>query len=474
MTSREPLDPGPEGTHSLRGRLLLFLLLAIALCAVLQAVGAYRGAIRQADEMFDFHLRQMAHSLRSGMPPPMWPPGPQFDDDIDFEVQIWGPDGAQLFRSPRSELPQSAVLGFSDVNVEGTSYRVYTVQTPIQTVQIAQDRSARNARARALAAHAVLPAALMAPLLMLVVWWVVSSSLVPLRRTQGQVASRAANDFSPLQETGLPDEVRPLVNELNLLFARVRTAFETQKNFVADAAHELRSPLTALKLQAQALRQDDLDTAGREQAIARLNQGIDRTIHLVEQLLALARAEADAPARDAKTPGNVAELHDVARLAVSDVLPRAQASGIDLGLVEDGGRPKGAGLRVRGDTESLRTLLRNLLDNAVKYTPAPGRVDVSLSPQADGSIHLVVEDSGPGIPEAERERVFDRFARGHGVQATQASGSGLGLAIARAVAERHGATLALGHSERLGGLRVTCRFPSLTLPVAAGSGLSPT
>lgn len=471
MPNAEPLDPGPEGTHSLRGRLLLFLLLAIALCAVLQAVGAYRGAIRQADEMFDFHLRQMAHSLRADVPPPMWPPGPQFDDDIDFEVQIWGPDGAQLFRSPRSELPQSAVLGFSDVTVQGTSYRVYTVQTPVQTVQIAQDRSARNARARALAARAVLPAALMAPLLMLVVWWVVSSSLVPLRRTQRSVASRAANDFSPLAGTGLPDEVRPLVDELNLLFARVRTAFETQKNFVADAAHELRSPLTALKLQAQALRQDDLPPTAREQAIARLNQGIDRTIHLVEQLLALARAETDAPARDAKTPDSVAELHDVARLAVADVLPRAQASGIDLGLADDSAKPASNGLRVRGDTESLRTLLRNLLDNAVKYTPAPGRVDVSLFPQVDGSVRLVVEDSGPGIPEAEHERVFDRFARGHDPQTTQVSGSGLGLAIARAVAQQHGATLVLDRSERLGGLRVTCSFPSLTLPAAAG--LSP-
>ncbi|RZA15781.1 MAG: two-component sensor histidine kinase, partial [Lysobacteraceae bacterium] len=155
--------------HSLRQRLLLFLLLAIAFAALLQGLGAYGAAVRQADEMFDQHLRQMAHTMRPGGPPPFAPPddGPE----MDFEIQIWGPDGVQLFRSPRSDLPQSAVLGFSDVSVQGISYRVYTVQTPMQTVQIAQNMSARDARARGLAFRAVLPVALMAPLLMAVVWW---------------------------------------------------------------------------------------------------------------------------------------------------------------------------------------------------------------------------------------------------------------------------------------------------------------
>lgn len=449
----------PRAPHSLRRRLLAFLLVSIGLFALLQGVGTYRAAVRQADEMFDLHLRQIAHSLRPGLPPPLWPPEAP-EDDIGFEVQIWGPDGAQLFRSPRSELPQSAVLGFSDVTVQGNVYRVYTVQTPVQTVQIAQDMGARNARARALAARAVVPVALLAPLLMLVVWWVVSASLAPLERTRRQVAARTGGDLAPLPEHDLPDEVRPLVVELNALFARARGELEARKNFVADAAHELRSPLTALKLQAQALRRpveagDDPGT--REAAVARLNQGIDRTIHLVEQLLALARAEG-GEATAAEPLHTATDLHEVARLAVADVLPHAQARGIDLGLDEASTHQA---LRVRGDTEALRALLRNLLDNAVKYTPAPGRVDVSLTREADQAV-LRVDDSGPGIPEAERERVFDRFIRGElAGAASRVTGSGLGLAIVRAIADRHGATLTLGSSPALGGLRVECRLPLL-------------
>ncbi|MES2283813.1 MAG: ATP-binding protein [Pseudomonadota bacterium] len=449
-----------QANHSLRGRLLWFILVAILLGAVLQAVTAYRGALQQADAMFDDHLQQVARSMRSGAPL-----GGSFEEGtdgngFDLYVQIWGPDGTQLFRSSRSTLPPRAVLGFSDVEANGNRYRVYSLQTPLQTVQIAQDLSARTARARALAARAVFPFALLTPLLMLAVWWVISRSLAPIERARKQVAQRAADDFSPLPNTDLPDEVRPLVDELNLLFGRVRGAFDAQKNFVADAAHELRSPLTALKLQAQALRKPDENPAEREAGVARLNQGIDRAIRLVEQLLALARAEAAGTPTGA-TPH--AALQDVVKLAVADVLPHAQHRQTDLGVVGD--LPQ-APVQVSGQPEALRVLLRNLLDNAVKYTPAGGRVDVSL--QLDrGQPLLRVEDSGPGIAEDERERVFDRFFRGSQTVAAantgegvQATGSGLGLAIVQAIAAQHGATLQLGRSERLGGLQVDVRFPA--------------
>ncbi len=478
--------PGaPTPAHSLRKRLLLLLLASIALFAAIQGVGAYRSALQQADALFDYHLRQMAHAMPRGADPR---PPPGDEEDFDFLVQIWGPDGAQLFRSPRSALPRSGVLGFSDVTVQGQAFRVYTVQTPWQTVQIAQDLDARNARARAIAAHAVLPVALMAPLLMLVVWWVVSRSLAPVERARRQVAVRAADDLSPLAADGLPDEVRPLVDELNGLFGRVREAFEAQQNFVADAAHELRSPLAALKLQAQALR----GGGGDEAAIARLNQGIDRAIHLVEQLLALARAEG-APAsvsssraegaptsvsssraegaptsvsssRADGTPASAwpsrandastrADLQDVIREAVGDVLPRARAAGIDLGLSPDA---LASPALVAGDAQALRMMLRNLLDNAVKYTLAPGRVDVDL--RAEGAAYvLTVDDSGPGIAPAERTRVFDRFYRAPAAHGT-ATGSGLGLSIVQAIARRHGAQLALDTAPGLGGLRVQVRL----------------
>lgn len=443
-----------SNTHSLRKRLLWFVLVAILLAAVLQAVTAYRGALRQADAMFDDHLQQMARSLRGGIPLGLPQAGAEDDPGYDLDVQIWGQDGTQIFRSTRSALPPRAVLGFSDVEAHGNRYRVYTLQTPLQTVQIAQDLSARTARARVLALRAVLPFAWLTPLLMLAVWWIIKRSLAPIERTRRVVASRAADDFSPLDGAGLPDEVRPLVDELNLLFGRVRQAFEAQKNFVADAAHELRSPLTALKLQAQTLRRLDADPAAREAGIARLNQGIDRAIRGVEQLLLLAREEAGSD-QGAGTAARV-DLRQVVQLAVADVLPQARHKRIDLGLAGDpAAQPMLAMPEVSGQLEALRILLRNLLENAIKYTPPGGQVDVSLELR-QGQPVLTVEDSGPGIAPENRPRVFDRFFRAS--DTAQETGSGLGLAIVKAIADRHGATLALDASERLGGLKVEVRF----------------
>jgi two-component system OmpR family sensor kinase len=262
-----------------------------------------------------------------------------------------------------------------------------------------------------------------------------------------QLASRQADDLSAVSDAGLPDEVRPLVQELNLLFGRVRTAFDTQQNFVADAAHELRTPLAALKLQVQSLERSDSradSLEARKLAISRLSAGIERATRLVEQLLVLARQEASA------APHQPVVLADLARRAVADLIGVAQTKHIDLGLQRaDGGE-------VEGQPEALMILLRNLVDNAIKYTPAGGTVDVSVEAE-QGRLSVTVEDSGPGIPAEERERVFDRFYR---VPGSEAAGSGLGLAIIKAIAERHGATLTLGESQRLGGLAATVRFPA--------------
>lgn len=439
-----------RGAHSfsLKWRLLGFVLACILVAATALGVNAYRSALQDADAMFDLHLQQMAHSLRGGVPL-----GLGFDDGdregYDLFVQIWGPDGTPMFRSARSALPPQAVLGFSDAKVGGRRFRVYSLQTPLQTVQIAQDMDAREARARAIALRATWPMALMAPLLMLAVGWIITRSLAPVERMRRNVAQRADDDLSPLTEQGLPDEVRPLVQELNLLFRRVGSAFEAQKNFVADAAHELRSPLTALKLQAEALRRAG-DKGTREAAIARLQGGIERAIHLVGQLLLLARQESGEATGSA--PHGTVALHDLVSQCIGAALPQAQARSIDLGVAQ------ADAASIPGDGAALRMLLGNLIDNAIKYAPQGGQVDVSLYAN-EGAPLLVVEDNGPGIPEAERERAFDRFYRLADGNAS-AEGSGLGLAIVRAIAHKHGAQVELGHSERLGGLRATVRFPS--------------
>ena len=449
-------------SHSLKRRLLWFVLVAILLAAVLQAATAYRSAVQQADAMFDDHLQQVARSLggrtrfSNGAEPDFPAAITQAEGGFEIYVQVWGSDGTQLFRSTRSTLPPRTILGFSEVEADGNRYRVYSLQTPSQTVQIAQDLSARAMRARAIALRAVLPFALLTPLLMLAVWWIINRSLAPIERARRQVANRAVNDFSPLVNDNLPDEVRPLVDELNLLFGRVRDAFEMQQHFVADAAHELRSPLTALKLQAQALRRANSDPEAREAGVARLNQGIDRAIRLVEQLLVLAREEGSAVTQQAKP----VDLGEVVRQAVSDMLPQAQPRHIDLGIT------KHQQVMVMGQTEALRMLLRNLLDNAIKYTPASGQVDVSIE-MLDGQAVLTVEDSGPGIAAEVRLRVFDRFFRASNTQGE--TGSGLGLAIVKAIADRHGATLRLDRSDRRRGLRVELRMPVVTSPLAPPS-----
>lgn len=429
--------------HSLRARLQALVLGTILLACAVLAATAYRNALFEADALFDEHLRQMAQAVQQGVPLG-WINPEQASEDAGIEVQIWGADGDSLFRSPRSVLPGRAVLGFSDIQSGGVRYRVYTLQTALQTVQIAQDMSARDARARALAFRAVLPLLGITPMLMLVVGWIIGRALRPVQRMQRQVARRSADDLSPLPEQGLPDEVRPLVGELNALFARVQRTLQAQRHFVADAAHELRSPLTALRLQMQAL-QRAADDPARELAAQRLRQGIERAIDLVGQLLLLARQESAPEAQSEPV-----DLLALTREVLAECLPLAGARGLDLGV------DQAEALTVPGQAEALRVLLRNLVDNAIKYTPGPGTIDVSLLRQAGRSVAWVVEDSGPGIPAADRTRVFDRFKRGEGV--AEVPGSGLGLAIVEAVARQHSARVSLGDSERLGGLKVTVVF----------------
>ncbi|RZS85738.1 ATP-binding protein [Pigmentiphaga kullae] len=431
--------------HSLRARLLAFLLAAIFLAALVQGAIAYRGALVQTDEIFDHLLQRTAESLGSGNP--LFSTGPEgglLDDPAarDLIIQIWTPDGVRLFRStPKLVLPDRVVLGFSTVQADGATYRMYSMEAPLQIIQVAQDVRVRTGTARTLALRTIWPIAAMAPLLMLVVWWVISVSLGPVDRARRQVASRQADDLSPVGEAGLPDEVRPLVHELNLLLGRVRQAFDAQKQFVGDAAHELRSPLAALKLQLQSLRRAE-DDATRQVAVARLAAGIDRATRLVEQLLSLARQEAHEPALA------TLDLANVVRTALADILPQAHARGVDIGM-------EGAtSARVAGQDEALVLLVRNLLENAVKYAPESGRVDIRLSAGPQG-VTLDVDDDGPGIPLVERGRVFDRFYR---AQAADTPGSGLGLAIVKAIADRHHATIELLDSP-LGGLRARVRFP---------------
>jgi two-component system OmpR family sensor kinase len=370
---------------------------------------------------------------------------PMDDDGLGLVIQVWGADGACRFQSAdRTPLPPTPVEGFASVQAGGRLYRVYSARTPATVIKVAQDLRARGRMAAGLAVQAVLPALLLVPLLLAAVWLMARRATRPILRVRDQVAGRAVEDLSPLPVAGLPDEVLPLVEEINLLFSRLDRAFAAQRDFVADAAHELRTPLAALRLQVQGLQRAGTEPV-RVLATARLLEGVDRATRLVEQMLLLARQDA------ATGPGEVArvDLVEVAALAMADVLPSALAKGIDLGL-EDGAA--GAAL---GQEGPLRILVRNLLENAVKYTPRGGIVDLAVRTHGN-RVALVVADSGPGIPPEERQRVFDRFYR---LPGQEGLGNGLGLAIVKAVAERYQGRVELGRSERLDGLEVVVSLP---------------
>lgn len=454
---------------SLRIRLIVLMGLAIVLAALLQGALAYRNALEEADTLFDYQMRQTALALRAGLPvdahaaSPLLPPE---DENHEFIVQVWTNEGLRIFESAfGAALPQMAVLGFADVPVRGTTYRVFSLQSPAQVIQVAQNLQVRRQMARTLAWRTVWPIALLAPLLALAVWWVVGHALRPVERVRRELAGRSAASLAPVHEADLPQEVQPLVRELNLLFARVQQAFESQQHFVADAAHALRSPLQALKLQLQGLQRAP-DEAARLRAQQRLAAGIDRAAQLVDQLLLLAREDAQQAARSSAAP--VVDLAPLVAQQLVDGAASAQAQGVDVGLAE-GSAPTA---RVQAEPASLQVLLGNLLDNAIKYTPAGGQVDVRLAllpASADGpaQVELRVEDSGPGIPAAERARALERFVRAEGAAASGVPGSGLGLAIVQTIAQRQGAQVELLESATLGGLCVRVCWPAVQSGVSA-------
>jgi two-component system OmpR family sensor kinase len=286
------------------------------------------------------------------------------------------------------------------------------------------------------------------PLLAALIWLLVGHALKPLEQIAAAIRRRAPSSLDPLPAAGLPDEALPMVTELNALLRRQREAMEAQKRFTEDAAHELRSPLTALQLQIQLAERASTPEELRE-ALDALRSGAKRASHLVEQMLTMARLEPEAAHEAA---ADVA-LEALAAGVVAELEPLAEAKGVELRL------ERVAPARVIGQAQALHTLVRNLVDNAIRYTPAGGRVTLEVRTQEGGSgAALEVKDTGPGIPAGERERAFDRFYR---LPGAGAQGSGLGLAIVKQIADAHRAQIELSEADHGAGLRVTVRFPTI-------------
>lgn len=433
---------------SIRRQLIVPLLLAVALALGASAFATYRIVRAQLDNVFDYHLRQIALSLRdqafrNAIGPDLSPS----DQAFDFVIQVWDSEGVRLYLShPHTTLPAIAQFGWTNVRTPDGVWRVYATPLDDEVIQVAQPLQVREHLAVSAAVRSLLPIALLLPVLAALLWWLVGRGVAPLANIAHAVRARTPDSLAPLPEADAPEEVQPLVLALNGLLQRLGDALDMQRDFIADAAHELRTPLTALQVQVQLLEREQ-DAAARQQAVAELKRGLQRATHLVTQLLTLARHAPEATA----APSTAVSLAELAGLVIADHAALADAKGIDLGAaaLDDA-------LSVRGEFSALRTLLANLVANAIRYTPAGGRVDVTVR-RAGADALLEVQDSGPGIPPQERERVFDRFYRG-AAAADAEHGSGLGLAIVRAIAERHGARVTLDDAA-LGGLRVSVYFP---------------
>jgi two-component system OmpR family sensor kinase len=433
--------------RSIRARLLAWLFAGVVFIGAAGGGIVYRNALAEADAFFDYHLRQTALLLRDEPVEYVAPQIPANDAAYDFVVQVWTLDGVRIYLSrPHSVLPNVTTLGFSTVTTSEGLWRVYGAQAMTKVIQVAQPMRVRKEQAVDLALKTLRPFALLLPVLGFLIWVAVGRALQPLQRLTTLVKARRVDALDPLPNERLPDEVRPLVEALNDLLVRLGVALDRERAFMADAAHELRTPLTALHLQMGTLSRA-ANEAERNDAMEKLSAGMQRAIRLVEQMLSLARQEPRVQPTRAPVP-----LADIARDVVAELVPLADAKQIDLGISNS--QPA----IVMGDPDALRTLTRNLVDNAVRYTPAGGRVDVSVENGSDsGQTLLKVVDNGPGIPPEERSRVLDRFYRPPG---TSPPGSGLGMAIVKAIADTHGATLELEAGPDGTGLAVSVRFPS--------------
>ncbi len=434
--------------NSLKQRLI------VGLAGLLTVVGLGAGGVsywlarNEANALLDEQLRQIARHVGAVRPAATPRRESEEERENDFVVQVW--DAGGVLRSvsrPGFALPRHAATGFSQGLVGDQPWRAYTlIESGGRTVQVSQWIEVRREIAASAAMRAMLSVVVLIPLAWVLVAVVIDRILRPIGAVTAAAARRGAASLEPLPVAGLPAELVPLVRAMNELLARLREALAAQREFLSDAAHELRTPLAALQLQLENLSsgrgQDDLEARTEE-----MRRGLKRASRLVGQLLGMARFEASTP----RAHGEV-DLGVLVKEAIAALIPLAEDRHVDLGMVCD--EPAA----ILADAADIRVLVDNLIDNAVRYTPSGGQVDVGVSHRDGTAIVIVtVADSGPGIAPELLPRVFDRFFR---VAGQDIEGSGIGLSIVKAIAEREGAAVDLANRPD-GGLVATVTFTRL-------------
>jgi two-component system sensor histidine kinase QseC len=445
------MDSG--ASYSLKRRLLLGLLAVVAVVWLATAAYSYFDARHEINELLDAHLAQSASLIVAQVGHDL--------EEIELEhapktdkrarrvaFQIW--ERGTVLRLHSADAPSSRLArreeGYSNATIDGRSWRVFSTWDARRRflVQIAERDEARREIAAGIATNLLLPLLFALPVLALFVWLSIGRAFKPLNRLGQEVERRKADDLRPFSPEGAPREVIPLVRSLNALFDRLGRLIENERRFTADAAHELRTPLAALKTQAQVAKGAS-DDAARQHALDGVIEGCDRAARLVDQLLTLARLEPDAA-----RPAEQCELVELARAVIAELAPFAVAKDLDIEL------RRSEPITVTGHRELLSVLLRNLVDNAVRYSPSGSTVKVDVV-GGDENTAISVTDEGPGVALEERARLGQRFYR---VLGTGQTGSGLGLSIVRRIAELQSARLRFEEVENGRGLRVVVELPA--------------
>jgi len=438
--------------RSIRANLVLWVVGTLGLGTVVVLGATYVLTRNQVGRLFDAELKQVAHAvhlredwtqtrrLRIARP------------GFELSVRAYDRTGRVYFETAMpslpADLPQSFKEGLVSAPTADGSWRVYTHVTDEGTVQVGQAVAARDALARDLSLSVLMPMLLLIPVLGVVVAWAMTRGLHPLHVTSRRVSDRDAARLDPLPTDNVPRELLPLVHQINALLARLEGAFDAQRRFLADAAHELRSPVAALALQVQ-LAERAQSAAVRSGALHDLARGVERARRVVQQLMDFARLDAAVPLQ-AFAAVNLAAL---SRDVVAGYAARAESQDVDLGVDAPGV------VQAFGAEAELRSLIENLVDNALRYAPAGSPVTVAVR-QAEGMVELRVVDAGRGVPPNERERVFERF---HRVAGDATRGTGLGLAIVKAIVERHHGSVSLSDTDPgapVPGLAVSIRLPA--------------
>ncbi|WP_351009160.1 ATP-binding protein [Shewanella sp. S1-58-MNA-CIBAN-0166] len=437
-------------SNSLKTRLSYWISAAILSVAIIAASFTFSSAFEEAHELQDDVLQQMAvlfdHyslTLNNGTLTPL------SQDQLEFQVsvQLLGSNSASNALAQNTlALPSNLTDGFHTVDLATQSWRVLVrTLSSTQRIAIAQDTAIRDDIAFETALHTLMPLLVLIPILLLLLGYILGKILGPISILAHEVDRQTEHDLQLIPTTQLPSEIVPFVEAINRLLSKNSQVIASQKRFIADAAHELRSPITALSLQAQRLQQTELTDDARQKLNA-LQAGIGRSIHLLEQLLSMARQQDNS----VQQPQTIS-LKMVFVEVIEDLYPLAEAKEIDLGFSQDNDA------ELNANPVRLKTLIHNLIDNAIRYTPNGGKIDLSIT-KTDQYIEMTIKDTGPGIATDEAQKVFEPFYR---VLGSNEYGSGLGLAIVASIVQQMDAKISLAPTDPVNncGLCITVRFP---------------